>query len=212
MKARGWREAVLIASLAVGWPVQGAEIQTFQLPAKSVFSEAMPRYPNVWFYVDASLASGYRDAVKLVTDNLRETMRLREYFGPFDNPEGSDFEVRVEHLQPWQDRRHGSLQHSHAFHLRYWIDESTDFTQSKVWRWAIYSVSALVLLALLLPALLFACNPSGPAAAAPPPQTSAPSTTAPDFELEAAGGTTVRLGDLVEANRAVVVVFYRGYF
>ena len=122
MKARNWRGAVLIASLAIG-SAQGAEIKTFQLPAKSVFSEAMPRYPNVWFYVEASLASDYRDAVKLVTDSLRRTMRLREYFGPFDNPEGSDFEVRVEHLQPWQERRHRSLQHSHAFHLRYYYSD-----------------------------------------------------------------------------------------
>ena len=41
-------------------------------------------------------------------------MHLPEYYPPFDNPEGCDFEVRVEHLQPWIDPAHRSLQHAHA--------------------------------------------------------------------------------------------------
>jgi hypothetical protein len=48
-------------------------------------------------------------------------MHLREYYGPFDNPEGCDFEVRLEHLQPWEERQHRALQHSHAFHMRYYF-------------------------------------------------------------------------------------------
>jgi hypothetical protein len=47
-------------------------------------------------------------------------MRLPEYFPPFDNPEGCDFEVRVEHLQPWIDQARRPLQHAHAFHMRYY--------------------------------------------------------------------------------------------
>ncbi len=95
-------------------------IEDFQLPLKSVFDRAMPRYPNVWFYVDASLAPSHDAAVKLVTENLRPAMRLREFYGPFDNPEGCDFEVRLEHLQPWEVRAQRALQHSHAFHMRYY--------------------------------------------------------------------------------------------
>ena len=95
-------------------------LDDFQLPPKSVFDSTMPRYPNVWFYVDTSLAASYEAAVKLVTENLRKAMHLREYYGPFDNPEGCDFEVRLEHLQPWEDREHRALQHSHAFHMRYY--------------------------------------------------------------------------------------------
>jgi len=45
---------------------------------------------------------------------------MREFYGPFDNPEGCDFEARIEHLQPWEDRAHRALQHSHAFHIRYY--------------------------------------------------------------------------------------------
>jgi len=100
--------------------VGAQSIEDFHLPPKAVFDRAMPRYPNVWFYIDASLAKSYQAAVKLVTDNLKNAMRLREFYGPFTNPEGCDFEVRLEHLQPWEELKHRSLQHSHAFHMRYY--------------------------------------------------------------------------------------------
>jgi hypothetical protein len=95
-------------------------LDDFQLPLKSTFDKSMPRYPNLWFYIDASLSSSYEQAVKLVTGHLRQAMRLREFYGPFDNPEGCDFEARLEHLQPWEQREHRTLQHSHAFHMRYY--------------------------------------------------------------------------------------------
>ena len=95
-------------------------LDDFRLPPKTVFDAAMPRYPNAWFYIDATLAASPAEAVKLVTNGLREAMRLREYFGPFSNPEGCDFESRLEHLQPWEDRAARPLQHAHAFHMRYY--------------------------------------------------------------------------------------------
>lgn len=101
-----------------------ASLDGFELPPKRVFDKAMPRYPNVWFYVEASLAPSYRAAVDLVAAHVRESMRAREYFGPFDNPEGCDFEIRVEHLQPWEPRQPRELRpltHAHAFHLRYYF-------------------------------------------------------------------------------------------
>ncbi|HKC85593.1 MAG TPA: hypothetical protein VKG02_06435 [Blastocatellia bacterium] len=100
--------------------IDASSLDDFQLPPKSVFDPAMPRYPNVWFYVDASLTPSYEAAVKLVTENLRKAMRLREFYGPFDNPEGCDFEARLEHLQPWEAGEHRAMQHSHAFHMRYY--------------------------------------------------------------------------------------------
>jgi hypothetical protein len=109
-------QSTLPATMHVG----ARSLEDFRLPPKSVFDRAMPRYPNVWFFVDVSLASSYDAAVKLVTNGLRETMRLREDFGPFDNPEGCDFETRLEHLQPWLDRAAPVLQHAHAFHMRYY--------------------------------------------------------------------------------------------
>ena len=98
--------------------------EAFQLPPKTIFDKSMPRYPNVWFYVDRRLASSYQAAVDVVSRHVRERMRAREFFGPFDNPEGCDFEIRLEHLQPWEPREPRELRpltHAHAFHMRYYF-------------------------------------------------------------------------------------------
>jgi hypothetical protein len=100
--------------------VEAASLDDFQLPPKTVFDRAMPRYPNVWFYVDASLADSQAAAMRLVADHVRAAMRVRESYGPFSNPEGADFEVTIEHLQPWEDAAQRALQHAHAFHMRYY--------------------------------------------------------------------------------------------
>jgi hypothetical protein len=123
--------AFLALALSLGQPamrpavpdsmrVNAQSVDDFKLPPKAIFDRAMPRYPNLWFLVDRSMAPSYDAAVKLVTNGLREAMRLREDFGPFDNPEGCDFETRLEHLQPWLDRAARALQHAHAFHMRYY--------------------------------------------------------------------------------------------
>jgi hypothetical protein len=109
-----------VAGPSVKAGLDTASLDDLNLPAKSVFDPAMPRYPNVWFYIDTSLAPSYDAAVKLITTKLRTSMRLPEYYGPFGNAEGCDFEVRVEHLQPWEDRAQRQLQHSHCFHMRYY--------------------------------------------------------------------------------------------
>ena len=95
-------------------------LDEFHLPAKSAFPAAMPRYPNVWFYVDARLAPSFQSAIKLVTEKLSVTLRAPQYYPPFDNPEGCDHEVRIEHLQSWIDPAHFNLAHAHAFHMRYY--------------------------------------------------------------------------------------------
>ena len=110
----------IAAVAASGSARQPVSLEDFRLPPKSLFDKSMPRYPNVWFYVDASLVRSQEAAVDLVTSRLRTAMRLREDFGPFDNPEGCDFEGRLEHLQPWRDRTAPALQHAHAFHIRYY--------------------------------------------------------------------------------------------
>ena len=112
--------AAVLAAMAQASVAAPADLADFQLPPKSVFDRAMPRYPNVWFYIDQSLAANFGDAVKLTTGNLKTAMHAREYHGPFDNPEGCDFEVRIEHLQPWGDPARRAEQHSHAFHMRYY--------------------------------------------------------------------------------------------
>lgn len=100
--------------------VSAASLDDFQLPPKTVFDRAMPRYPNVWFHVDASVAESQAAAMRLVADQVRAALKVRESHGPFSNPEGADFEVTIEHLQPWEVREHRALQHAHAFHMRYY--------------------------------------------------------------------------------------------
>lgn len=111
-------------------------IEEFHLPPKTAFPTSAPRYPNVWFYVDSSLVKSHKEAVQLVTKGLHEKLRLPEYFPPFDNPEGCDYEVRVEHLQPWVDRERRNLQHAHAFHMRYYYSslKTPELQQVKVLR------------------------------------------------------------------------------
>jgi hypothetical protein len=109
---------IILAALAI--PLAAQTLDEFQLPPKTLFDKTMPRYPNGWFYVDNSLARSHRDAVVFVTERLRKTLRLPEFFPPFDNPEACDHEVRVEHLQPWIEKAQRQLQHAHAFHMRYY--------------------------------------------------------------------------------------------
>src|ERR1044071_4808917 len=107
--------SLILAVCALAAAPAGRPIGDFLLPPKAVFSPAMPRYPHVWFYVDASLAPDHQAAVKLVTGELRQALHLREFRLP--NSEGCDFEVRLEHFQPWDDAAHRALQHAHSFHM-----------------------------------------------------------------------------------------------
>ena len=116
------RAALLILAVcALAAAPAGPSIGDFHLPPKAVFSTAMPRYPNVWFYLDASLAADHQAAVKLVTGELRQALHLRELRLP--NSEGCDFEVRLEHFQPWEDSAHRALQHAHSLHMRYYYSD-----------------------------------------------------------------------------------------
>ena len=61
--------------------VDAASLDDFQLPPKTVFDRAMPRYPNVWFYVEASLVDSQAAAMRLVAEQVRAAMRVRESYG-----------------------------------------------------------------------------------------------------------------------------------
>lgn len=112
---------LILAVCALAAAPAERSIGDFHLPRKAVFSTAMPRYPNVWLYLDASLAADHQAAVKLVTGELRRALHLRELHLP--NSEGCDFEVRLEHFLPWEDSAHRALQHAHAFHMRYYYSD-----------------------------------------------------------------------------------------
>ncbi|MDE2836728.1 MAG: hypothetical protein OXL97_04375 [Chloroflexota bacterium] len=82
------------------------------------------------------------------------------------------------------------------------------FFQSPWWGRIAIGFAALIVISLLFPFIGISCNSeSGPS-----PSQAASTTPKPDFELAAAQGGLVSLSDTLEANDAVVIVFYRGHF
>ena len=87
--------------------------------------------------------------------------------------------------------------------------DTSNFLESRWWRWAGIGAAVLIASALLLPLLIPVFGGGGDEL---PDQPSTASAAVPDFLLRAADGTTVRLSDETRLNDAVVLVFYRGYF
>ncbi len=89
-------------------------------------------------------------------------------------------------------------------------DPSTsNFLESRWWRWLGIGVAAVIAAAFTLPLLIPFFSGGGTPV---PDQPTVASAAVPDFVLRAADGTTVRLSDETRRNDAVVLVFYRGYF
>ena len=88
-----------------------------------------------------------------------------------------------------------------------------DFSSTKIWKLLVYTISGLVLLALILPGILFVLSERG--SSSPEPKTGSQADTpitVPDFSLPDANGTDVVLSQVTAANNFVILVFYRGYF
>jgi hypothetical protein len=94
---------------------------------------------------------------------------------------------------------------------------------SRWWKWVSAVIGATIIIALVLP--LFSCgdspmNPgiSADTASLGTPIDSPPGTDkedglhAPDFSLLDTTNNEISLADLLDNNRAVVIVFYRGFF
>ena len=109
--------------------------------------------------------------------------------GPRDNDEYSDRELaEIEELN--------RLPEDHR-----------SFFQSPWWQRVAIGFSALIVLSLLFPIVALSCNGDSE-----PTEQPAVNIPAPDFELAAAQGGLVSLSDTLDANEAVVLVFYRGHF
>ncbi len=101
----------------------------FHLPKREIFSKKMPRYPNIWFYVNQILVEEYLEAVYLVISNLIKYCNIKNNFSEnyrlrhilFNENEGSDAEGRCRGLQPYTDLSHPSFSHDHQIHVRYYF-------------------------------------------------------------------------------------------
>ena len=91
----------------------------YELPRKQTFPPSAPRYPNLWFFVDAGLAEGYRAAVDLLVHLLKTSSGLIDDFER-SNPEGSDDKARVQELQPYEGFDATEFNHDHDLHIRYY--------------------------------------------------------------------------------------------
>lgn len=91
--------------------------------------------------------------------------------------------------------------------------EKPDFTSSKQWQLTKYAVSVLVLIALILPGILFLLDRNGTSStAATSEEKNHNAVTVPDFTLPNSDGKEVRLSQISSNNELVILVFYRGYF
>ncbi|MGQ9631435.1 MAG: hypothetical protein ACUVXI_14155 [bacterium] len=108
----------------------------FEFPDKSIFSKDMPRYPNVWFYVDPELLNRgkYYEAVVFVVNSLEDycgltddwgsTIRNHNLYHLLNKPsEGSDAHARSGPLQPYRDPANPERNHDHELHIRYYFSD-----------------------------------------------------------------------------------------
>jgi len=104
-----------------------------RLPGREVFPREMPRYPNVFFFVDERLAlrGQYFRALRFLNGLLEERLGLRDSF--FDEVgnrnllalvgapgEGSDWQARIGGLHPYVDPANPALSHLHQLHARFY--------------------------------------------------------------------------------------------
>ena len=88
-----------------------------------------------------------------------------------------------------------------------------DFSSTKKWKLLVYATSGLVLLALILPGILFVLGEKGSSSPEPKTGSNVDTTiTIPDFSLPDANGAEVVLSQVTATNNFVILVFYRGYF
>jgi len=104
------------------------------LPPRNIFPADMPRYPNLWFFVDPALLPRpeYAYAIRFLVRLTETQLGLRDTFvREVENPqvvrllsrpgEGSDWQARIGPLQFYQDPRNPSLSHSHQLHARFYV-------------------------------------------------------------------------------------------
>ena len=104
------------------------------LPDISIFPKGMPRYPNLWFYIeqDLVLRHEYSYALRFLIKTLENYIGLRDNFIQdiqnqgllqflYNSGEGSDFRARVAPLQYYENPDNPSISHWHQLHARFYV-------------------------------------------------------------------------------------------
>lgn len=90
-------------------------------PPKSVFSEEMPRYPNVWVSIAKDIITNKTQAISFLKKSFKSTCRLKNFPDSIHvSSEGCDAQVRVGSLQPYSGFSDEDLNHRHQLHVRYY--------------------------------------------------------------------------------------------
>jgi hypothetical protein len=109
------------------------------LPPHDVFPSSMPRYPNLWFFVEDKLVlrRQYQYAVRLIVQTLEQQLHMVDDFVTgiqsefvrhlFGNPsEGADFQMRVGPFHPYVDSERPERSHRHQVHSRFYVTPLID--------------------------------------------------------------------------------------
>jgi hypothetical protein len=104
-----------------------------KLPPRSIFPPEMPRYPNVWFFVDREVAlrGQYQYALRFLIgilekrlewkDDFVEDIQNHNLYHLLSKPgEGSDFQARVGPVQRFESKQHPERSHWHQGHARFY--------------------------------------------------------------------------------------------
>ncbi len=105
-----------------------------ELPPRSIFPVDMPRYPNLWFFIDQKLAlrGQYASALRFLIEILEQRLELKDNFVQgiqnhnlyhlLSKPgEGSDFQARIGPVQRFEDKGYPERSHWHQLHARFYV-------------------------------------------------------------------------------------------
>ncbi len=104
------------------------------LVPREIFPSEMPRYPNLWFFVDRALAlrGEYYHALSFLVQLLEQQIGLRDTFcdeienrnliNMLNRPgEGSDFQARIGPFQMYENADDPTRTHQHQVHARFYV-------------------------------------------------------------------------------------------
>ena len=112
----------------------------FDFPGKEIISKEMPRYPNIWFFINADIINHYNQVIYFMTSALCDYGHICDDFNSLyhlehsflQSLEGADLEARLRNLQPYREHLHPLNSHDHQLHVRYYFSNLIKNKSDKV--------------------------------------------------------------------------------